>query len=229
MSLERREETEDDTATGIMLVEDHISFRQSLAYFLDTEPGFEVVCHVGSMSEAREAIERHDEVVDIAVVDLGLPDGDGVDLVRHLAESGVSTLVLTASLDRDDFARAVEAGASGVIHKTVALDRIVDSVRSVRAGEALLSSQEIIEMLRIASKKRYGDREAEKAFARLTAREREILSALAEGLDSKEIAKKFHIALETERTHIVNILTKLGVHSRLQAVVFVARHGLISF
>lgn len=228
ISLERDLQKDIKTSINVLLVEDHISFRQSLAFFLEAESDVRVVAEAGTIAETLEVITAP-ERIDVAVVDLGLPDGDGVELVRQLSERSINTIVLTASIDRSDFARAVEAGAAGVIHKTGAIDEIVGAVRSVQAGEALLSSAEIIEMLRIASKKRFATQEAENALAKLTARERQILGALSEGLDSKEIARKFHITIETERTHIVNILTKLGVHSRLQAVVFVARHGLIRF
>jgi len=100
-------------------------------------------------------------------------------------------------------------------------------VRRLKAGEALLSSTEIIEMLRMVSRKRQEEYDAQKAIDKLTPRERQVLQALAEGQDSKEIAGKLKITVETERTHMVNILNKLGVHSRLQALVFAARHGIV--
>jgi len=103
----------------------------------------------------------------------------------------------------------------------------VEAVKRLRAGEALLSPDEVIEMLRMVSRQRQEQLEAQRAIDRLTRREREVLQALAEGLDSKDIADKLHITVETERTHMVNILNKLGVHSRLQALVFAARNGIV--
>ncbi|MBA4116715.1 MAG: response regulator transcription factor, partial [Rubrobacter sp.] len=120
-----------------------------------------------------------------------------------------------------------EAGASGVLHKAVAIGDIVDAVRRLNAGEALLSPSKIIEMLRMVSRKRQEELEAQKSIDQLTRREREVLQALAEGLDSRDIAEKLHITVETERTHMVNILNKLDVHSRLQALVFAARNGVV--
>ncbi len=165
----------------------------------------------------------------MAVCDLALPDGDGFDLIEELAvnDGKVITLVLSASLEPARFARAVEAGASGVLHKAAAIGDIVEAVKRLRAGEALLSPDEVIEMLRMVSRQRQEELEAQKAIDRLTRREREVLQALGEGLDSKDIAEKLHITLETERTHMVNILNKLDVHSRLQALVFAARNGLV--
>ena len=139
----------------------------------------------------------------------------------------MTMLVLSASLEPARFARAVEAGASGVLHKAAAIGDIVEAVRRLKAGEALLSPNEIIEMLRMVSRKRQEELEAQRAIERLTPREREVLQALAKGLDSKDIAEKLHITVETERTHMVNILNKLDVHSRLQALVFAARNGVV--
>ena len=91
----------------------------------------------------------------------------------------------------------------------------------------MLSPAEVIEMLRMVSRKRQEEYEAQKAIEKLTPREKQVLQALAEGLDSKDIAGRLHITIETERTHMVNILNKLGVHSRLQALVFAARHDIV--
>jgi two-component system, NarL family, nitrate/nitrite response regulator NarL len=100
-------------------------------------------------------------------------------------------------------------------------------VRRLKAGEALLSPGDVIEMLRLVNRERQEELSVRRAVERLTPREREVLQALAEGLESKEIADKLNVTVETERTHMVNILHKLGVHSRLQALVFAARHGVV--
>ena len=212
-----------------MLVEDHVSFRQALAFMFEREPEFEVVGQVGSVGEVRELPDGLLRDVEVAVVDLALPDGDGLELIEDLSsnEPQIMTLVLSASLESGRFARAIEAGAGGVLHKSSPIKDIIDAVRRLKAGEALLSPGEVIEMLRVVSREREEKREALQAIEKITSREREILQALAEGLESKEIAEKLNITVETERTHMVNILHKLGVHSRLQALVFAARHGLV--
>lgn len=212
----------------ILLVEDHAYFRQALALVFEREDEFTVVAQAGSLAEAREALAS--QTVDAAVVDLALPDGSGADFIREIADgkTNISTLVLSASLDPAQFAEAVEAGASGVLHKSAGLQDIVEAVRRMRAGEVLLSpNQQVIDMLRVVSRKRHEEQEARRSIDRLTRREREVLGALAEGLDSKQIAAKLHITFETERTHMVNILNKLGVHSRLQALVFAVRYGVV--
>ena len=213
----------------VLLVEDHASFRQALAFMFEREDEFVVAGEAGTLAEAERFVRKQPDGADVAIVDLGLPDGDGFGLIEELAAAGgrITTLVLSASLEPARFARAVEAGASGVLHKAAAIGDIVEAVRRLKAGEALLSPDKVIEMLRMVSRKRQEEYEAQKAIDRLTPRERQVLQALAEGMDSKEIAGKLKITVETERTHMVNILNKLGVHSRLQALVFAARHGIV--
>ena len=195
----------------------------------DRETEFKVIEQASTLAEARGLSGESLEEVDVAIVDLGLPDGDGLDLIEDFSSSKprITTLVLSASLEPGRLARAVEAGASGVLHKSTPIMGIVDAVRRLKAGEALLSSSEIIEMLRLISRERQQEHEVRQAIEKLTPREREVLRLLAEGLESKEIADRLKITVETERTHMVNILHKLNVHSRLQALVFAARYGLV--
>src|ERR687884_905085 len=178
-------------STRILLVEDHASFRQALAFMFEREREFVVTGQAGSLAEARAFIRKVPDGVDVAVVDLALPDGDGFELIEELASRpDVMTLVLSARLEPGRFARAVEAGAAGVLHKSTPIKDIVDAVRRLKAGEELLSPAEILEMLRLVSRERQENQEAAQAIERLTSREREILGALAEGLESREIAEK---------------------------------------
>jgi two-component system nitrate/nitrite response regulator NarL len=211
----------------ILLVEDHASFRQTLAFVFDREPEFEVVAQVGSLAEARKVMDGLK--VDLGVIDLALPDGEGIELIKDLREvnPNFAALVLTASLDRAEHARAVESGAAGILHKSAGVDEILDATRRLGEGETLLSQEELIALLRLAGQSREEEREARASIEQITLREREVLQALGEGLSNKEIAAKLHVSVDTERTHMMNILNKLGVHSRLQALLFAARHGLI--
>ncbi len=184
-----------------------------------------MVEQAGSLAEARALSGKLDDV-EVAIVDLGLSDGDGLELIEGLS-SKMATLVLSASLEPSRLARAVEAGASGVVHKSAPIKEVVESVRKVRAGRALFSPEEMVQMLRLVSRERQEQRSARRAVEKLTPREREVLQALAEGLDSREIAERLNVTVETERTHMVNILHKLGVHSRLQALIFAARNGVV--
>jgi DNA-binding NarL/FixJ family response regulator len=211
----------------LLLVEDHASFRQTLALVFDQQPDFEVVAQAGSLAEARRVMGGRE--ADLGVIDLSLPDGEGVELIEDLrgANPHFVALVLTASLDRAEHARAVEAGAAGVLHKSADVDEILDAARRLAAGETLLSPEEVVELLRLAGQSREEEREARLSIEQLTRREMEVLRALAEGLSNKEIAERLHMSVDTERTHMMNILSKLGVHSRLQALLFAARHGLV--
>jgi DNA-binding NarL/FixJ family response regulator len=211
----------------LLLVEDHASFRQTLALVFDQQPDFQVVAQAGSLGEARRVMRGRE--ADMAVIDLALPDGEGVELIEELCEANpeFAALVLTASLDRAEHARAIEAGAAGVLHKSADVDEILDAARRLAAGETLISSDELVEMLRLAGQSREELREARASIEQLTRREMQVLNALAEGLTNREIAERLHMSVDTERTHMMNILSKLGVHSRLQALLFAARYGLI--
>src|ERR687897_118499 len=215
-------------STRILRVEDHASFRQALAFMFEREQEFVVTGQAGSLAEARAFMRKVPDGVDVAIVDLALPDGDGFELIEELASRpDVMTLVLSASLEPARFAKAVEAGAAGVLHKSAAIGEVVEAVRRLKSGEALLSPAEVIEMLRMVSRKRQEEYEAQRAIEKLTPREKQVLQALGEGLDSKDIAEKLHITIETERPHMDNIHKTLGPPPSLEPLVFAARHGLV--
>jgi DNA-binding NarL/FixJ family response regulator len=167
--------------------------------------------------------------VDVAVIDLDLPDGDGAQLIGelHQANPQAMALVLTANAERGRHARVVEAGAAGVLHKSVYIRDIIDAVRRLEAGEALLSANEVGEMLRLADQQRAQDEEVRQAIGSLTPRELEVMQALAEGLSDMEMADRLYVSVGTVRNHVARILVKLGVRSRLQALVFAARLGIV--
>ena len=210
--------------TRVMLVEDHASFRQALAFVLDQERDFTVVAQAGSLSEARSI----EEGADFAIVDLALPDGSGVNLIEDLrrTNSNLTVLVLSATLDDENIARVVETGAAGVVDKLAGLDEIIQEVRRLRDGAAMPRQKEVAEvLLTIARDGRL--QQDSRPDANLTARETDVLKALAEGLDSQEVAQKLSINVEDERNHVASILDKLGAHSSLQALAIAARQGLI--
>ena len=114
------------------------------------------------------------------------------------------------------------------MHKSVGIAAIVAAIRTLAAGEPLLAPRETIALLRLAGQRRSSDEEAQRALARLTRREREVLQVLTDGLSDRDIAARLGISHETARTHMVNLLAKLGVESRLQAVLFAIRHGAVT-
>lgn len=213
----------------IMLVDDHDSLRLSLAIVLERESDLKVSAQAGSIAEASEVLREAAADVDVALVDLDLPDGSGVDFIGALrdAQPQVRALVLSAHSDPGQLARAIEAGATGVVHKSASPRDVVESVRRLYAGEQLLSQQEFMESIRLLSRERQADREVQLIIGQLTPREREVLQALAEGLSDKEISERLYVGVGTIHTHIKSILSKLEVQSRLQALVFAVRHGVV--
>ena len=213
--------------TRVLLVEDHTVFRQALRLALGHEPGIEVVGDAGTLAAARELLALGP--VDVAVVDIDLPDGSGIDLIRNVIKPGslAQVLVLTASADQLDVARAIEAGASGVLHKTVPLTRIVEAVRDLCAGKPVMDPAEMVALLRLAHQEQANRHSAQAALDRLTRREREVLELLGEGLGDREMAERLFVGKETVHTHMVNLMRKLGVETRLQALVFAVKHGIV--
>jgi DNA-binding NarL/FixJ family response regulator len=209
-----------------MLVDDHLAFRQPLAFLLEQEPDLIISGQAGTLAEARPLLAA----ADIALIDLQLPDGEGTALIPdlHAGNPHASALVLTASASPLTTARAVDAGAAGVLHKSRPVSEVVAAIRRLQAGEPLLSVRETIALLRLITQQRDQQRAVHAVIDRLTPREREVLQALATGLADYEIAAQLHIRHETVRTHMVNILNKLGVDSRLKALVFAVRHGLVT-
>jgi len=213
----------------VMLVDDHSSFREPLAFMLDREPDLAVVVQAESLSEAREVLGEDDPTVDVAIVDLDLPDGWGTDVIDELREARpqAATLILSALSDHIRLAQTVEAGAAGIMHKSSRFGDIVGAVRRLHTGEMLLSQQEVIEALRLVVREREKNREAQLMVGKLTPREHEVLQALAAGSSDKEIAERLYVGVGTVRSHIESILMKLEVSSRLQALVFAVRHGVV--
>ncbi len=209
----------------LLLVDDHAVFRQSLAFMLAHEPDFTVVAQAGSVAEARARLAD----IDVALVDIDLPDGSGVELIRAMQAVNPQgrALVLTGSASHKELARAVEAGASGLMNKTAPLEEIITAARRLGAGEELLAPREILQMLRLAGEHRERDRQAQWMVGQLTQREREVLQGLAEGRSDKEIGQQLHISGDTVRNHMARILSKLDVESRLQALIFALRHGVV--
>jgi DNA-binding NarL/FixJ family response regulator len=211
----------------LLLVDDHAAFRMPLALILEREPDLIVAAQAGSLTEARAVLPKIAGTIDVALVDLQLPDGNGIEVVRDLraANPHGQTIVLTADTEKVHHANAIEAGAAGVVSKSAQPSEIVDAIRRVHAGETAQPAQEIIALLRLAGQERERTRDVRATLAQLTPREREVLSLLAEGLDNHEITERLFISPHTTRAHIVSLLGKLRVESRLQAAIFAIRHG----
>lgn len=212
-----------------MLVDDHVSFRQPLAFMLGWEPDISIVAQAGTLAEARDLLLETDSPVDVAIVDLDLPDGLGIGLVDVLRSTHprAVVLVLSAHSDVGRRARSIEAGAASVMHKSSPVEEILDATRRLWQGDHLLSQREVLEALRLVRRERERDHETRLMIEKLTPKEREVLQALAEGLSDKGIAERLYVGVGTIRTHVRSILAKLEVQSRLQALVFAVRHGIV--
>lgn len=209
----------------ILIVDDHVFSREALAFLLDHQEDMEVTAQVSSMGEALE----HIECSDVAIVDLYLPDGNGIELIRkiHSVSQSAHSLLLTAKNDLVTFARALEAGADGALHKSASINDIIVAVRKANNGEAIHTPKEIMDMLHYAGRYRESHQQMQNLMNLLTPRERELLQAIADGLNDHEISEKLSISVRTVQTHVANILGKLGVESRLQALVHAARFGVV--
>ena len=191
----------------VLLVDDHAAIREAMAMAFADDGRFVVAAQAGTVAEARQALEG----IDVAIIDLVLPDGDGSDLIAELraVNPNAQALVLSANVDRSAAARAVEKGAAGVLSKITHLHEVVGAVRRVLAGETLIPLDEVVELLRFAGRERERELDERRLIETLTAREREILQLLADGLDGPAMAARLYISPRTQRNHVANILGKL--------------------
>ncbi|MEA2538000.1 MAG: hypothetical protein QOF11_2234 [Chloroflexota bacterium] len=209
----------------ILLVDDHRALADALSHLLAGEPGITVV---GTAYSAADARTRLRDAVDIVLMDYALPDGTGAEVTRAVKARWPKALVimLTAHDDDETILDSIQAGADGFLAKTATLDEILGAIRSAHAGETLLPPSVIAKIaLRVRMARVQGSETAQ--AEPLTARELEILRALSAGRTTKEICQDLTITPNTLRTHVQNITAKLHVHSKLEAVVYALRHGLV--
>ncbi len=211
----------------ILLVEDHASFRQALQGVITDEPDIEVV---GQAAEAEEAADlaAHTRPA-IAVVDLDLQQNSGVDAIATIRRESPRTacIVLSALTNDVEFGRAIEAGASAVLQKSIEITELLDVIRAVAGGATILPPDETSRRLQALAESRRREWYGRTVAAQLTAREREVLQCLARGASSQEIADELHISRDTVKTHVSSLLGKLNVTSRLEAVVEALRLNII--
>jgi DNA-binding NarL/FixJ family response regulator len=213
---------------GVLLVEDHTAFAQALTAVMGLTDDLEVVGHAHSAEEVEVLLSR--PPVDVAVVDLDLPLTSGIDVLNTLRDGGSAPtcVVLTASTDPAELGRAVEAGAAAVLHKSTDMAELLDVVRRVAAGGTVLPAVPTSSWLRALAAERERTWRARTVRAALTAREAQILQLLADGHGGNAIAEQLVISGETVQTHVRNLLGKLGVGSRLEAVALGLRLGIIA-
>ncbi|MGY4707276.1 response regulator [Candidatus Bipolaricaulota sp. J31] len=205
----------------VLIADDHTVVRKGIRALLKTEPGIEVV---GEARDGEDALHKALALKpDVVLMDLVMPVMDGVQATRALKERlpGAKVLVLTSFAEDRRIVAAIEAGAAGYLLKDSSPEDLVRAIREVYRGE---SSLHPAVAQRLISRLRGGEREPERE--ELSERELEVLKLIAKGLSNREIAKELSISEPTVRTHVSNILRKLGLKSRTQAALYALREGL---
>ena len=207
-------------AIRVMLIDDHEMVRLGLKSYLNLQPDVEVVAEAGDGEEG--LIKALEVKPDVVVMDLVMPKMTGVEATLALLKEWpqAQIVILTSYLDNEKIYPVLEAGARGYMLKTSSADEILSAIRKVARGEYAIETE--VEK-KVEHHKRYPDLHED-----LTAREREILTLLAKGYDNQRIADESFISLKTVKTHVSNILSKLEVSDRTQAVVYAFQHGLVA-
>lgn len=216
----------DEPKIRILLADEQSLFREAVRVILESQPDLEVVGEAGDGLQAAREAERTKP--DVALLDANLPNADGVRTTPMILERQETCKVIVLADAEDDelLIDALEAGASGFLTKGSPLSELIDAARRVERGEVLIPPRLLGPLLHRLIKRRREQDEAYRQMARLTKREKEILALLADGADNNAIAQVLVISPGTARTHVQNVLGKLGVHSRLEAAAFVMRNGI---
>ena len=200
----------------VLIADDHAVVRQGLRTFLDLQEDMEVVAEAADGVEALAAAEEH--APDVVLVDLVMPNMDGIEALRGLRERvpAARAIVLSSFIDDEKLLPAVRAGAAGYLLKDVQPQELVEAIRTVHGGGALLHPRVASRLLE------------EMATDPLTPREREVLGLIGRGMANKLIARELSLSEKTVKAHVSNILAKLGVNDRTQAALYAVRAGLVA-
>jgi two-component system, NarL family, response regulator DevR len=209
-----------DRQIRVLIVEDHQIVADGLTALLNDQKDMTVVGNVGSVAESAPAAAELSP--DVILLDFRLNDGTGADAAAAIRRVNSTAKHIFLTREDSDVAKfaALESGASGFIHKSKAATEVVDAIRKVAGGATLITPSTIASLL---NRRRASDSQRES----LTAREKEVLRLMAEGLPSRDIATKLGISYATVRTHIRSLGAKLGVHSKVQAIVKARELALI--
>lgn len=215
-------------AIRVLIVDNQQLFTEALRNLLELEDDIEVVgeAHDGTAGLAMIAETRPD----VAVVDLRMPGLNGIEVAQRVKASvpGVRIMILTATEDDEYLTRAVEVGVEGYLTKDIAMEVLAGAIRRVAAGETVVPPNRLKHLLRnLTDPNRRATSPGAHMASFLTDREKEVLSLLVAGKSNREIADTLFISSNTVRTHIQNILSKLAVHSKLEAVAFAIRHNIV--
>ena len=215
----------------VLIADDHAFFRRGLEVVLQGEAGLEIV---GQASDGVEAVAVATEVApDVVLMDIRMPKMTGIEAARQMKEVAPSAkiVILTISDEDDDLFEAIRAGASGYLLKDIPLDELADSVRAVHGGQSLINPSmagKLLTEFATLARRDADEGPAKHAPApKLTDREMEVLKLVARGMNNRDIAKELFISENTVKNHVRNILEKLQIHSRTEAVMIAVREKLI--
>ncbi|HZD80800.1 MAG TPA: response regulator transcription factor [Actinomycetota bacterium] len=211
----------------VLLADQHALFREALRTVLEREPDLEVVAEAGNGMDALSQVER--VLPHVAILDVDLPMSNGprtASLVKERAPD-CRVIVLSPQEDYRRLIEALDAGASGYLTKEAPLEDLIHATRAVHRGETLVPPRMLGPLLTSLLRRKSELDHRHQRISRLTPREREVLALLANGAENDTIARTLVISRQTARTHIQNILGKLEVHSRLEAVAFVRGSGML--
>jgi len=207
----------------VMLVDDDALVRVGLRAILDAEDDLTVVAEAADGAEVPPLVARHRP--DVVLMDVRMPDVDGIQATRHLVATSATPprVIVVTTFENDDYVYdALRAGASGFLLKRARPDEVVEAIRVVTRGDSLLFPAAIRRLVAA----RGGT--VRQATARLTEREAEVLRLMAAGLSNAEIAKELVLGVETVKTHVGNVLAKLGARDRVQAVITAYETGFVT-
>jgi NarL family two-component system response regulator LiaR len=209
-------------AVRVMVVDDHAIVREGLRTFLEMLPDIELVGEAANGQEALAVAQRVEP--DVVLMDLVMPVMDGIEAIRRLqTESpGVKVIALTSFSDDDKLYPAIKAGAAAYLLKDVGPQELADAIRAAARGEVRLHPEVTRRLMSGIAGEQAGASEES-----LTEREREVLRCLGRGLSNKEIGTELFISEKTAKTHVSNILGKLGLLDRTQAALYAVKHGLV--
>jgi DNA-binding NarL/FixJ family response regulator len=216
--------------TRVLVVDDQALLRTAFSALIDAEEDLDVV---GQAADGRQAVELAASLMpDVVVMDVRMPVMDGIEATRQItsdrAADGPRVLILT-TFDLDEYVfEALRAGASGFALKSRPLEELLNAVRTVAAGEALLAPSVTRRLIAHFTDQVPAPAKTPPGLAELTEREREVLALVAQGLSNAEITETLHVSLPTVKTHVSRILTKLGARDRTQLVVLAYQSGIVS-
>ncbi len=217
---------EKDKKIRVLLADDHTVFREGVRLLLETQGEFEIVAEAATGDEAVELTRSLRP--DVVLMDIGMPGMNGLDATRLIREEDAEARVLILTMHGTDeyFFSALDAGAAGYLLKEAASSDLVSAIESVHRGGMFLYPSLAAKLVEEYFR-RVGSGEERSTYDELTAREREVLQLIGEGLTNQEIADRLGVSPHTVQTHRVNIMNKLGLHNRAQLVSYAARLGLL--